>query len=169
LTRILFAVVLLALCAGPITARSEEMRFSSTRGSSCQVSVSADVSETTCAGPDGYVSLVTQREEMLTVDFLQRERRTKARDDASASLRWRGAGALQRDRIEWLIRNGKPFAAIIRVVSFSTAENVQEQFLIAKVTPGGSCEIGRVQALDEGAHATARNLAASQADNIQCN
>jgi hypothetical protein len=167
LTRTLFAVVLLALCAEP--AWCDETRFSDTRGSSCQVSIAEDVSETTCAGPDGYVSLVTHREEMLMVDFLQREYRTKVRDDASASLRWRGAGVLQHDRIEWLIKNGKPFAAIIRVVSFSASENVQEQFLIAKVTPAGSCEIGRVQVLDQGAHATARSLAASQAANIQCN
>jgi hypothetical protein len=85
----------------------------------------------------------------------------------SWELLWRGSGALIDDRIEWRSERGRPYAAIVRIFTLTETNAPLQQFLVAKVGTKGSCEIARINAVID-ALATARDLASSQSDIIQC-
>jgi hypothetical protein len=82
-------------------------------------------------------------------------------------LRWHGSGTLIGDRIEWRSERGRPFAAIVQIFTLAASGMPLRQFLVAKVEAKGSCEIARINAGVD-ALATARDLASSQSDIVEC-
>jgi hypothetical protein len=90
------------------------------------------------------------------------------READGSGLLWRGAAPLLDGQVEWRLDRGRPFAAILRIYTLAENGRPLQQFLIAKVTPSGSCEVARVDVADQNARGTARDIADSQAPNVAC-
>jgi hypothetical protein len=63
---------------------------------------------------------------------------------------------------------GRPFAAIVRIFTLANNHQPLQQFLIAKVTAAGSCEIARINLSETNALGAARDIADSQASIVEC-
>ena len=122
-----------------------------------------------CPGPSGYVAVIARRGSVLQINYGHPAFMRATRDPLSSDLLWRGQGALLSTRIEWHLRRDKPFAAIVRIFTLTDDDRPLQQFLIAKVTRSGSCEIGRIDASDRYAIELARIIADSRSAIIECN
>jgi hypothetical protein len=127
----------------------------------------ANDDETRCPGPAGYVAVIVQHDLIVRISY-SHPTFMRAHEPQSSDLLWRGQGPLLVDRIEWHLRRGRPFAAIIRIFTFSDDDLPLQQFLIAKVTQSGSCEIGRIDASDGYAIELARIIADSRSQVTEC-
>jgi hypothetical protein len=117
-------------------------------------------------GAAGYVAVIVERERVMKIDFRLATAPLIRRRD-SWELRWRGSGGLIGDSVEWRSARGRPYAAIVRIFTRTESDLPLQQLLVAKVGAKGSCEIARVDAGVD-ALATARDLASSQSDIIEC-
>jgi hypothetical protein len=168
----LAAVAALAVtCAAGATAPAwaADARMTRTSGHACQARQDADLTQTHCTGLGRYTVVISSYAAGgMSVSFPYAG--TVPAEDAAESfdLMWRGKAPFVGDRIEWRLSAGKPFAAIIRIYAFSPDDRAIEQLLIAKVSPEGACEIGRIDAVAPNAHDAARHLADSQASSVLC-
>jgi hypothetical protein len=158
-----------ALFLGPLPpALAADVLYSRTAGSTCQRFYEARSIATHCRGPAGYVAVIVDRDRVININYGRLSNGHLDRGLDRSDLLWRGAARQIDDRIEWRVLRGQPVAAIIRIFTLTEDEGALEQFLIAKVTPSGSCEIARIKVLDSNAHGTARDIADSQAPIVEC-
>lgn len=150
------------------SACANDIRFSQTSGKTCKQVDRAYVRQRTCAGPGRFVAVITTRNDIMTVDFSRPGTTPSDRDPKESDLLWRGSGLFIGDRIEWRLVNGKPVTAIIRIFTTSADDRPLQQFLVAKVTAAGSCEIARIDTSGADSYRTARHAAYSQVSNILC-
>ena len=148
----------------PLTAFAE-VRYGPARGPTC---TGAPGKTVRCPGPSGYVAVIARRGSVLQINYGDPAFMRAARDPLSSDLLWRGQGTLLSTRIEWHLRRDKPFAAIVRIFTLTDGDRPLQQFLIAKVTRSGSCEIGRIDASDRYAIELARIIADSRSAIIEC-
>ncbi len=95
----------------------------------------------------------------MRINYGIADRADLEREPPGSGLLWRGTGQLLGDRIEWRLARGRPFAAIVRIFTLGPDERALQQFLVAKVTPAGSCELSRIDVKEPNAFATARDIA----------
>ena len=161
------SIAIAALCAGSLTSdAASEATYTRTNGPSCLSAVIDGANETRCAGVAGYVAIIVERERVMKIDFRLATARWIPRRD-SWELLWRGSGALIGDRIEWRSVRGRPYAAIVRIFTLTESDLPLQQLLVATLGAKGSCEIARINAGVD-ALGTARDLASSQSDIIEC-
>jgi hypothetical protein len=110
-----------------------------------------------CPGPAGYAVTFFDEGNVVSVAFgiAGRERALVEQD-----LMWQGAGKVFGDKVEWRLRDGRPFAAIIRIWC-QDGDDVIEELLVAKVEMAGSCRVGAVDVRRREANVAARELADS--------
>ena len=160
-------VASLWIAAGMASASAADVRQTHTSGKTCISSV-GETHETTCAGPVGYVAVIRNRDDAIDVNFLDAADQPSGLALEKTNLIWRGLAPFIGNEIEWRLIRGEPYAAIVRIFTVGSDERLLEQFLVARVTRSGSCEIARIDASESSAYATARHLADSQASNITC-
>lgn len=139
-----------------------------TSGVTCQRSSEEGLIETRCKGPPGYVAVILDRDRVMRIGFGRSDDHQLRREPDGSGLLWRGVGPLVGDRVEWRLARGRPFAAIVRIFTLGADDRSLQQFLLAKVTPSGACELARVDARDANALGVARDLAASRAAIVEC-
>jgi hypothetical protein len=162
-------VFVAALFLGPLSpALAAEVFYSQTAGSTCQLFYEDRSIATHCRGPAGYVAVIVDRDRVININYGRLSNGRLDRGLDRSDLLWRGAARQIDDRIEWRVLHGQPFAAIIRIFTLTEDDGPLQQFLIAKVTPSGSCEIARINVLDSNAHGAARDIADSQAPIVEC-
>ena len=156
--RLLLASLMLA--ASPAPGRAEAI-YTETQGRGCRP-LAADDGGTIwrCEGPAGYAAVFLDNGNMLQVRY-----GPGGRDRFAGRLQWRGAPG---PRVEWQLAAGKPVAAILRIHVRDDDDRPQDQLLVAKVTPLGSCEIARIDARQAGANLAARQLALGKAASLDC-
>lgn len=155
------------VCLVPSAATSEAI-YSWTAGATCQRTAANGSNVSRCRGPAGYFSLLVERDRVMSINFGHTASANLFRRQDSLDLLWRGLERLIDERIEWRLARGRPFAAIVRIFTLTESDRPLQQFLIAKVTHAGACELARVNVMDDNAQATARDLADSQASVIEC-
>jgi hypothetical protein len=153
-------------CASPVLAA--EVLDTATSGVTCRRSSEERLIETRCTGPAGYVAVILDRERVMRIGYGRSDGRQLPREPDGSGLLWRGAGRLLGDRVEWRLARGKPLAAIVRIFTLAADDRPLQQFLVAKVTPSGACELARVDTRDSNALAAARDLADSGAAIVEC-
>jgi len=170
LLRILIALGLWSFAfmssAPPLAAA--DVLDTATSGVTCQRSSEEELIETRCKGPPGYVAVILDRDRVMRMDYGRSDDRQLRREPDGSGLLWRGVGRLVGDRVELRLARAKPFAAIVRIFTLAADDRPSQQFLVAKVTPTGACELARVDARDADALGTARDLAASRAAIVEC-
>jgi hypothetical protein len=143
-----------------------DFRYSPARGPTCVRA--AHGHEIRCPGPAGYVEFIIRRELVIRINYGRAAFMRPNHELLSSDLLWRGDAALLDDRIEWHLRHGRLFAAIVKIFTLAYDDRPLQQFLIAKVTRSGSCEIGRIDASDRYAVDVARIIAGSRSAMIEC-
>jgi len=149
-------------------ALTADVLYSRTTGLTCQHFYEAGSIATHCRGPADYVAVIVDRNRVININYGRLSNGRLDRGLDRSDLLWRGAAGQFEDRIEWRVLRGQPFAAIMRIFTLTEDDGPLQQFLIAKVTPSGSCEIARINVLDANAHGTARAFADSQAPMVEC-
>lgn len=158
-----------ALFLGPLSpALAADVLYSRTAGSTCQRFYETGFIATHCRGPAGYVAVIIDRDRVININYGRLSSGRLDRGLDRSDLLWRRAARQVDDRIEWRVVRGQPVAAIIRIFTLTEDDGPLQQFLIAKVTPSGSCEIARINVLDPNAYGTARDIADSQAPIVKC-
>lgn len=162
------AVVSFMVCAAVVPAAAAEVRFSPTSGQGCRPFGAAQPHDRVCSGPPGYAAAITSRDGAVRIRFGRPGEAAFHDEPGRSSLVWRGAAPHLGDRIEWRLLRGRPATAIVRIFTLGSDDAQAQQFLVAKVTPAGGCEIARIDASEAGAYQTARDIADSQVGNISC-
>jgi len=162
----MLAIAFAAFLTAPASAA--DIRISRTTGATCRSVAELELRQTTCAGPAEYIAVISDRNRVMTISFSHPSTAPVDDEFENFDLLWRGMAPFIGDKIEWRLLAGKPFAAIVRIYTFAADDLPLQQFLVAKVTPAGGCEIARVDAADKHAYRTARDLADSQASNVTC-
>lgn len=161
--RLLVAALLMLRGASTAIAGT---RYGPARGVECFRVVPDD--EVRCPGPAGYVAVVVHRNQVVRINFGHPKFLKPNTELPSADLLWRGQGVLLDNRIEWHLHHGRPFAAIVRIFTFTESDRPLQQLLIARVTRSGSCEIGRIDASDGYSIGIARIIAESWQPLTEC-
>jgi hypothetical protein len=157
--------ILLGLSVPTLAAETVQ---SPTAGALCSPTAAGRSEELGCRGPAGYVAVIFNRDRVMRINYGIADRADLEREPPGSGLLWRGTGQLLGDRIEWRLARGRPFAAIVRIFTLGPDERALQQFLVAKVTPAGSCELSRIDVKEPNAFATARDIADSRSDIVDC-
>jgi len=112
--------------------------------------------------------MITKRDDVIRISFGRVSESIFHLEPEDSGLVWRGTAPFLGSRIQWQLLRGKPVTAIVRIFTLSPEGHPLQQFLVAKVTPAGGCEIARIDASNPGAFRTARDIAASQVNNVTC-
>jgi hypothetical protein len=139
-----------------------------TSGVTCQGSSEERLIETRCRGPAGYIAVILDRDRLMRIGYGRSDGRQLQLEPDGSGLLWRGVRPLIGGRVEWRLAQRKPFAAIVRIFTLTADDRPLQQFLVAKVTPSGACELARIDASDPDALGIARDLAASRAAIVEC-
>jgi hypothetical protein len=150
------------------SAEAAEALYSQTSGATCRRFFEVGSTEIRCAGPAGYSSVVLEEGEATSVNFGRLVDSRLHRTPEGSELRWRGTAESIANRIEWRLLRGQPFAAIVQITTLAADGQLVRQFLVAKVTASGSCEIARIDLSESNARGVARDLADSQASVVEC-
>jgi len=158
--KVLFALGLwsIAFMSSAPPLAGADLLDTATSGMTCQRCTEDGLVETRCKGPPGYVAVILDRDQIMRMDYGRSDDPRVPREPDGSGLRWRGVGRLVGDRVEWRFAQARPFAAIVRIFTAGADDRSLEQFLVAKVTPTGACELARVDARDANALGTARDL-----------
>jgi hypothetical protein len=142
--------------------------FSRTSGAKCELVVDQYVEKRICAGLGEYSAVITNRDNVMQISFDRLSDRTFRLEADDSTLIWRGATPYIGERIEWHMQRGGRLTAIVRIFTLDPDDKPMQQFLVAKITSSGSCEIARIDASDSSAYETARDIAESQVGNVVC-
>lgn len=162
------AAALTMLVASNVPGASSELRSTPTLGTPCRQAHEGDSRKTICVGPAEYSAMITKRNDVIRISFGRVSEPIFHLEPEDLGLVWRGTAPFLGNRIEWQLLRGKPVTAIVRIFTLNPAGHPLQQFLVAKVTPSGGCEIARIDASNPGAFRTARDIAASQVNNVTC-
>ena len=162
------AAALTMLIASILPGAAAEIRSTSTFGTACRETNEGENRKAVCAGPAEYSVMITMRNDVIRISFGRLSEATFHLEPEDSGLIWRGAAPFLGSRIEWQLLRGRPVTAIVRIFTVNPEGHPLQQFLIAKVTATGGCEIARIDASNPGAFRTARDIAASQVNNVMC-
>jgi hypothetical protein len=101
------AVVLTALAGGGALA---DTTFTAASGPKCKDESKPEFGLWTCPGPAGYAARFTDEGNMVSLTLAPASSIARA----GPTAQWRGAGKAFGDKVQWIIRDGVPRAAVIR-------------------------------------------------------
>jgi hypothetical protein len=147
--------------SGVSTASAQQSVYTPTSGAGCKDAGSARfLGSRRCVGPAGYASLLLDEGNVAAVLF---GRIGQERSLGDQDLQWQGAGKIVGDKVEWRLKGGSPYAAILRRWR-TDGENSVEELLVARVMPEGSCLMGTIDARRKDANGAARELVETSRD-----
>ena len=94
-----------------LTAARAETVFTATNGHECTDSLKPEFGNWVCPGPGGYAVHFMDEGNMVGVTIAP-SRSIRA---APATSQWMGAGKAFGDKIQWVVRSGRPKAAVLRI------------------------------------------------------
>ncbi|MDF0498167.1 hypothetical protein [Bradyrhizobium yuanmingense] len=139
---------------------SDRSVYTPANGSSCVDASRENFGSWTCPGPGGY--RIDFSDEGNIAGVAIRPSRAARREGYA----FRGAGTVFGDRVEWILTNGVPEAAILRIWRAEGDDGIVQELIVLKVTPAGSCRIASVStkrpdandlAREEASHASQRS------------
>jgi hypothetical protein len=108
MSRVFAAIVLMTMLT--CGARAETI-FTATNGLGCKDSSKPEFGDWTCQGPGGYAVRFFDEGNLVGLT-IGRSRFIRA---ATATSQWLGAGKVFGDKVQWIVREGEPKAAVIRI------------------------------------------------------
>jgi hypothetical protein len=167
LTRIATAALALTV-AFPVAASSAGSVYTRTSGPECKDDSIAEFSRRRCPGPAGYAAEYSDEGNMAGVAvWIPGPTRRRA----ATYLVWRGGGRVFGDLLEWRIDRDRPVAAILRIwrVDASSAgrDETQEELVLLKLRPEGSCRVATMRARRSDANQAVRKMS-SQIASMPC-
>ena len=159
--------ILAALLLGAtVTGATAGHVFTPTSGSSCSGSSKPQFNIWRCPGPGGFFAEYADEGNMVAVAIASK---ASSRRGAAATVSFRGSGKVFGDKLQWLVEDGKPQAAILRIWRTETtkegAESEVQELIVFKVRSASACQYAVVKASQPSANelAVARALEASSA------
>jgi hypothetical protein len=159
--------ILAALLLGAtVTGATAGHVFTPTSGSSCSGSSKPQFNIWRCPGPGGFFAEYADEGNMVAVAIASK---ASSRRGAAATVSFRGSGKVFGDKLQWLVEDGKPQAAILRIWRTETseegAESEVQELIVFKVQSASACQYAVVKASQPPANelAVARALEASSA------
>ena len=159
--------ILAALLLGTtVTSATAGHVFTPTSGSSCSRSSKPQFNVWRCPGPGGFFAEYADEGNMVAVAIASK---ASSRRGAAATVSFRGSGKVFGDKLQWLVEDGKPQAAILRIWRTETtkegAESEVQELIVFKVQSASACQYAVVKASQPSANelAVARALEASSA------
>jgi len=141
---VLAAILLLGTTVTGATAGNV---FTPTSGSSCSGSSSQQFNVWRCPGPGGFFAEYADEGNMVAVAIVGK---ASPRRGAAATVTFRGSGKVFGDKLQWLVEDGKPQAAILRVWRTETSqqgvENEVQELIVFKVQSPAACRYAVVKA-----------------------
>jgi hypothetical protein len=101
------AAVLAMVAVGSALA---DATFTAARGSKCKDESKPEFGLWTCPGPAGYTARFADEGNMVSLTLAPSGSIAKA----GPTAQWRGAGKAFGDKVQWIMRDGVPRAAVIR-------------------------------------------------------
>jgi hypothetical protein len=145
--------------ASTVAANAAQSLYTKTRGPACKDGSNAHFSVRRCPGPAGYAAEYSDEGNLAAV-ALWIPGRTSRR--AATSLVWRGGGRVFGDLLEWRIDRQNPVAAILRIwrldASSAGGNEPQEELVLLKLRPEGSCRVVTVPARRSNANEVVRAM-----------
>jgi hypothetical protein len=153
-----FLVTVLALVCYPVVGARAETQFTDAKGAYCKDHSKEGFSDWVCPGPGGYAIKFTDEGNMVSLTIAP----ARSIDDAQATAQWPGANKAFGDKVEWIVRDGEPKAAIIRTWRRKSVEDTTEvqELSVFAINSDVVCSYAAVNAR----HAHANEEAAAQAD-----
>lgn len=112
-----------------------------------------------CFGPGGYVAEFFDEGNIAGVNL----RIGKERAGSSLSTRWRGAGDVFGELVEWRMTEAGPIAAILRRFRVESdadgMERTLQELVVFKLSPRFSCLVQAIEVREGGANLLARSIA----------
>jgi hypothetical protein len=160
-------VGILSVAAPAADAAQDSYLYTPTRGSACSNRARQHVNQWRCPGPAGFVAEYGDEGNVVGLAIW----RAATRPKSPRMISWRGAGRIFGEKLEWRIRDGEPYAAILRIWRLTTDPNgndhEREELMILKVDAAGACRIASLNARQPGSNDLARQTAA-QASTMPC-
>jgi hypothetical protein len=156
----------LLLLGATVTGATAGNVFTPTSGPSCPGSSKSQVNVWRCAGPGGFFAEYADEGNMVAVAIASK---ASPRRGAGATMTFRGSGKVFGDKLQWLVEDGKPQAAILRIwrieVSNEGAESEVQELIVFKLQSASACQYAVVKASQPSANelAVARAREASSA------
>jgi len=133
--------------ASMAAASAAQSLYTTTRGPACKDGSKPSFSVWRCPGPAGYAAEYSDEGNLAAI-ALWIPGRTSRR--AATSVVWRGGGRVFGDLLEWRIDRENPVAAILRIwrldASWAGGNEPQEELVLLKLRPEGSCRVVTVPA-----------------------
>jgi hypothetical protein len=153
-------VALVLTIAFTAAASAAESLYTRTRGPACTDGSKAYLSVRRCPGPSGYAAEYTDEGNVagLAVWLPGPTRRR-----ATTSVVWRGGGRVFGDLLEWRIDRENPVAAILRIWRMDGSagrDETEEELVLLRVRPEGSCRVASVQTRRRDANEFVRAMSA---------
>lgn len=166
--RILFPVILLALCALPVLAA--ESVYTDFNAKNCRHIPGKEVEdygEWHCKGYAGIPVYMSAGDQRIYVSYGKKAKHEPAASQTLASFNGEG------NKIEWRIEKGKPFAAIMRWSTTKTDEKGDpvrgSTLVVTRLGEGGVCHVGYVDGnANKNASELARKIADEYAREFNC-
>jgi hypothetical protein len=147
------------MVASTAAASAAQSLYTGTRGPGCKDGSNAHFSVWRCPGPAGYAAEYSDEGNLAGI-ALWIPGRTNRR--AATSLIWKGGGRVFGDLLEWRVDREKPVAAILRIwridASSAGGTEAQEELVLLKVRPEGSCRVVTVPARRPNANEVVRAM-----------
>jgi hypothetical protein len=116
--------ILAALLLGAtVTGATAGHVFTPTSGSSCSGSSKPQFNVWRCPGPGGFFAEYADEGNMVAVAIASK---ASSRRGAAATVSFRGSGKVFGDKLQWLVEDGKPQAAILRIWRTETSKEGTE-------------------------------------------
>jgi hypothetical protein len=97
-------------CVALISCALADTTFTAASGPSCKDDSKPEFGLWTCPGPAGYAARFGDEGNMVSLTLAP----ARAIDRAGPTAQWRGAGKAFGDKVQWIMRDGVPRAAVIR-------------------------------------------------------
>jgi hypothetical protein len=137
----------LLLLGATVTGAAAGNVFTPTSGPSCAGSSKPQFNVWRCPGPGGFFAEYADEGNMVAVAIAGK---ASSRRGAAATVTFRGSGKVFGDRLQWLVEDGKPQAAILRLWRIKTsqegAESEVQQLIVFKVQSATACQYAVVNA-----------------------
>jgi len=151
-------VLLLSLLAG--SARADTI-FTPASGPKCKQESKEGFGLWTCPGPAGYAVRLADEGNMVALTIAP----ARSIEKAPPTAQWRGAGKAFGDKVQWIVRNGVPRAAVIRTWRRTDDDESEIQELsVFSIDRAKACAYGAVDVHRPEANAAALALAKQAAD-----
>jgi hypothetical protein len=157
--------VTLLITVATITSAAASSVFAPTSGRSCPGTSKLEFNIWRCPGPGGYVAEFSDEGNIVSFAIARAPLRGRT---LTPTATFRGSGKVFGDKLEWIVDNGRPTAAILRTwrvdASDDGVEKEIQELLVFKVEPDKTCRYAAVNARQPMANELAAKQAADAAE-----